>query len=78
MKLIKYKVICYDHIMDENGDDIQVENFAEVTAGYSEESLKLAEQNAYNGEYTIEEDGQPESIVGNTDDVLNAMLGVTV
>ena len=76
MKLIKYKVLCYDNIIDENGNDAQVETLAEVIVEYSEESLELAKLNAYNGEFTIEDDGQ--HVSETTDDVLNALLGVTV
>ena len=32
----------------------------EVTYPYSEENLERAKKIAYNGEYTIEDDGQPE------------------
>ena len=38
--------------------------------------IEKAKEVAYNGEYTIEDDGQPEP--ETTDDVLNALLGVTV
>lgn len=36
---------------------------------------EIAKQEADNGEYTIEENGQPEP-VETVDDVLNALLGV--
>lgn len=38
--------------------------------------IERAEAVAFNGEYTIEDDGQP--VPETTDDVLNALLGVTV
>ena len=41
-------------------------------------NLPIAEREAYNGEYTVEDDGQPEPDTTTTDDVLNALLGVTV
>lgn len=42
-------------------------------------NLPIAEKEAYNGEYTVEDDGEPEPVVQETaDDVLNALLGVTV
>ena len=34
---------------------------------YSEENLLIAKREAYNGEYTIEDDGQPEPEVKPTD-----------
>lgn len=48
-----------------------------VTMRWSEANEELAKKEAYNGEYTIEDDGQPEPTVEpTTDEVLNAMLGV--
>ena len=43
-------------------------------------NLSTTEQEAYNGEYTVEDDGQSNSeivVQETTDDVLNALLGVT-
>ena len=38
---------------------------------------EIAKREAHKGEYTIEDDGQPEpATVVSTDDVLDAMLGV--
>ena len=36
----------------------------------------IALSEAYNGEYTVEDDGQPEPDTSTTDDVINALLGV--
>lgn len=45
---------------------------------YSEANLELAKAEAHNGEYEIYDDGQPEpEVVETTDEVLNALLGVT-
>lgn len=44
---------------------------------YTEENIAIAEDEAYNGEYFIEDDGRPEVIQETTDDVLNALLGVS-
>ena len=44
---------------------------------YSETNEEIAKAEAYNGEYTIEDDGQPEP-EPTADDILNALLGVTV
>ena len=44
---------------------------------YTEENIAIAEAEAYNGEYFIEDDGRPEVIQETTDDVLNALLGVS-
>ena len=44
---------------------------------YSEANEEIAKKEAYNGEYTIEDDGQPEPVAEpTTDEILNAMLGV--
>lgn len=55
MKVIKY-------IMAAN--IVNAEEFPEVpitaTIPYSEKNLMIAEREAYNGEYTIEDDGQPD------------------
>lgn len=45
---------------------------------YSEANEEVAKKEAYNGEYTIEYDGLPEpQVQPTTDDILNALLGVT-
>ena len=43
----------------------------------TEAAIEKAKKEAYNGEYTIEDDGEPEpEKEPTTDEVLNAMLGV--
>lgn len=45
---------------------------------FSESNEEIAKMEAYNGEYTIEDDGQPDPVAEpTTDEILNAMLGVT-
>ncbi len=57
-------------------------NYEDILYGkklpYSEANLELAKAEAYNGEYEIYDDGQTESDTASTDDVLNALLGVSV
>jgi hypothetical protein len=53
MKIIKYKM--------QSGDEL-----IEVTLGYNETSVEIAKAEAYNGEYTIEDDGQPELVAEPT------------
>lgn len=55
-----------------------VNNLFTKTLPYSDTALEIAKREAYNGEYTIEDDGQPEPDTTTTDDVLNAFLGVIV
>ena len=50
---------------------------SDVTMGWSDANEAIAQKEAYNGEYTIEDDGQPGPATEvSTDDVLDAMLGV--
>lgn len=50
---------------------------AEVIMGWNEANEEIAKKEAYNGEYTIEDDGQPEPVYEpTTDDILNVLLGV--
>lgn len=50
-----------------------------VEMPWSEANEEIAKAEADDGEYTIVDDGQPEpEAVETTDDVLNALLGVTV
>ena len=55
----------------------QEDLLAPVTMGWNEINEEIAKREAHKGEYTIEDDGQPEPATEvSTDDVLNAMLGV--
>ena len=55
----------------------QGEGFADVSIGYNETNLEIAKKEAFNGEYTIEDDGEPELVPkASTEEVINAMLGV--
>lgn len=66
------KVIKYFRCVEENE-----ENLIPVEMGWNENNEAIAKCEAYKGEYTIEDDGQPEpETEASTDDVLNAMLGV--
>lgn len=66
------KVIKYFRCIEEDE-----ENLIPVEMGWNEINEETAKREAYKGEYTIEDDGQPEpEREVSTDDVLNAMLGV--
>ena len=41
------------------------------------EAIAIAENEAINGEYTVEDHEQPKTDNASTDDVLNALLGVS-
>lgn len=65
MKWIKYKFqITVNHGDNENPklEDILTEKFI----GYDENNLIIAQKEAYDGEYTIEDDGHPEPEVSTT------------
>lgn len=77
MKQIKYKFLSAEinHGTEENPNIKQI--FLDKSMTYSEANEEIAKKEAHNGEYTIEDDGQPEPTVEPTaDDILNAMLGV--
>lgn len=59
MKVIKYR-LCTE-INRGTEDEPKIEQvFSGVTSGWSEGNEKIAKEEAYNGEYTIEDDGEPE------------------
>ena len=71
MKVIKYQLCTkVNHGTEEEPDTEQV--FADVTLGWSEANETIAKAEAYNGEYTIEDDGEPEPVVPPTNDELAA------
>ena len=70
-KVIKYNLCT----VTEEGEEI----LSPVEMGWNERNEETARMEAYNGEYTIEDDGLPEpEAEATTDEVLNALLGVTV
>lgn len=59
MKVIKYQ-LCTE-VNRGTKDEPKIEQvFSAVTLGWSEANEKIAKAEAYNGEYTIEDDGEPE------------------
>ena len=76
MKIIKYNLCTRVNHGTEKAP-VWKEILSPVEMGWNEENEEIAKREAYNGEYTIEEDGQaePES-VETADDDLNALLGV--
>ena len=59
MKVIKYKLGTKVNHGTEEQPDIQ-RIFSDVSMGWSEANEEIAKREAYNGEYTIEDDGEPE------------------
>lgn len=75
MKIIKYNLATNVNCGTDDAPEM-MEVLSAVTLEYCEENLAIAQSEAYNGEYTIEDDGKPEPDTSTTDDVLNALLGV--
>ena len=59
MKVLKYRIMTEVNHGTEEQPDIQ-QIFSDVTMGWNEANEETAKREAYNGEYTIEDDGQPE------------------
>lgn len=81
MKIIKYKLCNRVNRGSEEApkwEDILFPVEISCTADNLEANEEIAKKEACNGEYTIEDDGQPEPDNSTTDDVLNALLGVEV
>ena len=77
MKILKYNLCTIINHGTEEEPKIE-EILSPVTMGWNEANEEIAKKEAYKGEYTIEDDGQPEPDNSTTDDVLNALLGVEV
>lgn len=71
MKIIKYQLCTEVNHGTEDKPDIQ-QVFSAVTLGWSEANEKIAKAEAYNGEYTIEDDGEPEPVIPPTNNELAA------
>ena len=76
MKVIKYnRCTVINHGTEEEPQVEEILCAVEMT--WNEDNEEIAKKEAYNGEYTIEDDGQPEPVAEpTTDEILNAMLGV--
>ena len=59
MKLIKYQLMTEVNHGTEEQPDIQ-QIFSDVSMGWNEANEEIAKREAYNSEYTIEDDGEPE------------------
>ncbi|MBQ2785917.1 MAG: hypothetical protein IJF02_05390 [Oscillospiraceae bacterium] len=77
MKVIKYKYLSAEIKRGTEEEPIIEQIFLEKSMDWNEANEEIAKREAYNGEYTIEDDGQPEPVAEpTTDEILNAMLGV--
>ena len=63
MKKIQFEILGYTEQYDpETNETKQVESVATVEMPYSEENLLIAKERAYNGDYTVEDDGQADMV----------------
>ena len=65
MKILKYNLCTIINHGTEEEPKIE-EILSPVTMGWNEVNEEIAKAEAYNGEYTIEDDGQPEPEVTQT------------
>lgn len=71
MKVIKYQ-LCTE-VNHGTEDEPKIEQiFSAVMLGWSEGNEKIAKAESYNGEYTIEDDGEPEPVIPPTNEELAA------
>ena len=75
MKVLKYRLMTEVNYGTEEQPDIQ-QTFSDVSLGWSEANEEIAKAEAYNGEVTVEDIPDIET-EPTTDDVLNALLGVS-
>lgn len=61
MKVIKYQLCTEVNYGTEDEPNIE-QVFSAVTLGWNEGNEKIAKAEAYNGEYTIEDDSEPEPV----------------
>lgn len=71
MKIIKYQLCTELNHGTEDAPDIE-QVLSAVTLGWSEANEQIAKAEAYNGEYTIEDDGEPEPVAPPSNEELAA------
>lgn len=72
MKVLKYNLCTIINHGTEEEPKIE-EILSPVTMGWNEANEEIAKKEAYNGEYTIEDDGQPEPISTTTEERVEAL-----
>lgn len=71
MKIIKYQLCTEVNHGTEDEPNIE-QVFSAVALGWSEANETIAKAEAYNGEYEIVDDGEPEPVIPPTNDELAA------
>ena len=73
MKIIKYQLCTEVNRGTEEQPSVE-QVFSSVSLGWSEANEEIAKAEAYNGEYTIEDDGEPEPVIPPTNAELASSL----
>ena len=78
MRKLIYEIEGYTSVYNPETDETEevLSPVGAVVYNPTGEDIAYAKEIAFNGEYTIEDDGQPEPESASTDDVLNTLLGV--
>lgn len=79
MKNLTYKIMGYTNMYNPDTEELeQQECFAVVTMTYSKANEEIAKKEAYNGEYTIEDDGEPDPTAEPSQlDIIEAQVAYT-
>lgn len=73
MQIIKYQLMTEINHGTEDTPEME-QTFSAVAMSYSAENEAIAKREAYNGEYTVEDDGEPEpETPANDDSVWDAL-----
>lgn len=76
MKIIKYQLCTEVNHGTEDKPNIE-QVFSGVSFGWSKANEEIAKSGAYNGEYTIEDDGEPEPVIPPTNaELANSLASV--
>lgn len=79
MKKIIYKVLGYTGVYDPETDTVEDRQcVTEVQRPYTEANEEIAKMEAIPGTIEVTGEFEPEGDTATTDDVLNALLGVSV
>lgn len=76
MKVLKYYIYNCENRGTEEVPEL-VGELMPVILGWSEANEEIARREAYNGQYTIEDDEEIVVAEPTTDEILNALLGVS-
>lgn len=71
MQVLKYRLMTEVNYGTEEQPDIH-QIFYDASLEWSESNEEIVKREAYNGEYTIEDDGEPEPVVPPTNEELAA------